>query len=67
MAKLGSDKHPLVVRVQTMERLAEVVGLCDDHGWEVIGGVEPDEPEDISDLRRALQQERAAKLPAPKP
>ena len=44
MAKLGSNKKPAVVRVQTEERALEITRLCDEHGWIVIAGVEPDEP-----------------------
>lgn len=55
MAKLGSDKHPAVVRVQTEQRATQVVRLCDEHGWKVIAGIEPDKPEDISDVERLLR------------
>ena len=53
MAKLGSEKRPLVVRVQTEERASEIVSICDEHGWHYIG-FEPDKPEDISDVERLL-------------
>lgn len=54
MAKLGSAKHPAIVRVQIYERGEEIVSLCNQRGWQVIVGVEPDEPEDISDLEKLL-------------
>ncbi|HLC16396.1 MAG TPA: PBPRA1643 family SWIM/SEC-C metal-binding motif protein [Thermodesulfovibrionia bacterium] len=54
MAKLGSDKRPLVVRVQTDERAREIASICHEHGWKYIIGFEPDEPEDISDVERLL-------------
>lgn len=54
MAKLGSEERPAVVRVQTMERAEEILTLCDKHGWEVIVGIEPDKPENISNVERLL-------------
>lgn len=50
MAKLGSDKRPAVVRVQTMPKGEEIVALCEKHHWKVIVGIEPDKPEDLSDI-----------------
>ncbi len=52
MAKLGTKKHPAVVHVQTEARAAEIMGVCNSNGWQVIVGIEPDEPEDISDVER---------------
>ena len=52
MAKLGTEKRPVVVRVQTEARMHEVVSICEEHGWKFIVGIEPDKPEDISDVRR---------------
>ncbi|HUE00465.1 MAG TPA: SEC-C metal-binding domain-containing protein [Bryobacteraceae bacterium] len=60
MAKLGTKKHPAVVRVGSTELAAEIVSLCQDHGWQVIAGVEPDQPEDISDVEKLLRREREA-------
>jgi SWIM/SEC-C metal-binding protein len=54
MAKLGTEKKPAVVRVQTEERLREVGSIFEKHGWIFIAGLEPDKPEDISDLERLL-------------
>lgn len=54
MTKLGSDKKPAVARVQTMERAEEITSLCNKRGWKVIVGIEPDKPEDISDVERLL-------------
>ncbi len=42
------------------------VGLqtyCRSHGWQVIVGIEPDKPEDISDVRRLMNQ--PVSLPEP--
>ena len=54
MARLGSHKRPAVVRVQSSERAAEITAICDEHGWKVIAGIEPDVPEDTSDVDRLL-------------
>jgi len=52
MAKLGSKKHPAVVHVETQERAAEILSLCNANGWQVIVGIESDKPEDISDVEK---------------
>ena len=57
MAKLGSHQRPAVVRVQSREEAEELVALADERGWQVIVGVEPDEPEDLSDLRKLMNAE----------
>jgi len=54
MTKLGTDKRPTVIRVKTAERAEEIIALCNDRGWEVIAGIEPNKPEDISDVERLL-------------
>ena len=54
MPKLGSTKRPIIVRVQTEERLEEIAATCNEHGWHFIAGLEPHKPEDITDLERAL-------------
>ncbi len=54
MAKLGTEKKPLIFRVQTEERLAEIASICQEHNWKFIGGLEPDKPEDIGDVEYML-------------
>jgi len=54
MAKLGSEKRPVIVRVQTQERAAEVAAICNEHGWHYLIGFEPDKAEDISDVEKLL-------------
>ena len=63
MAKLGSKKRPAVVRVHSQTRAAEILALCDARGWQVVVGVEPDEPEDISDVKRLMRKATAVKRP----
>ena len=54
MTKLGSKENPAVVHVETMERAGEIVAFCDKKNWQVIVGIEPDKPEDLSDIERLL-------------
>ena len=54
MAKLGTDKKPAIVRVQNEHRAQEVSSIFDKNGWIFILGIEPDKPEDISDLDKLL-------------
>jgi SWIM/SEC-C metal-binding protein len=54
MARLGSEKRPIWARVQTMERAEEIASICDARGWKFTAGIEPDQPEDITDLNRLL-------------
>jgi len=66
MAKIGTKKRPAVVRVATEERAYQIMNLCNQQGIQVIGGIEPDKPEDISDIERALrwaEPAKAAKAP----
>jgi SWIM/SEC-C metal-binding protein len=54
MAELGTEKHPIIVRVQTQDKASLVAETCTEHGWHYICGIEPDKPEDLTDLDRAL-------------
>jgi hypothetical protein len=42
MAKLGDNKKPAIVRVATEERALEIYALCENNGWKVVIGIEPD-------------------------
>jgi SWIM/SEC-C metal-binding protein len=53
-AKLGTEKRPAVVNVQTKKRLEEVASIFEKKGWEYTIGLEPDKPEDITDLEILL-------------
>lgn len=50
MARLGTKAHPAVLRTQSEERARELFEHCTERGWNVIVGVEPDKPEDITDM-----------------
>lgn len=49
-AKLGTEKNPAVVRVQTEKRMKEVAAIFEEHGWKFTIELEPDKSEDITDL-----------------
>ncbi|MNW62858.1 hypothetical protein D3C74_410150 [compost metagenome] len=36
------------------DRVHEIYVMCKEHGWKVVIGIEPDKPEDISDVHRLL-------------
>ena len=50
----GREKKPAVVHVQTEERLKEVRSIFEERGWKYIIELEPDKPEDITDLEILL-------------
>jgi len=54
IAKLGTVKKPAVVNVQTEGRLKEVASIFEKNGWEYTIELEPDKPEEITDLERLL-------------
>ena len=57
-AKLGTEKRPAVVHVQTEERLKELVSIFEEHGWQYTIGLEPDKPEDIIDLEILMNPQK---------
>jgi SWIM/SEC-C metal-binding protein len=61
VARLWMEKHPTVVRVQNVERAQEIAALCMAHGIHYIIGLEPNEPEDVIDLGRALSPAEPSK------
>jgi SWIM/SEC-C metal-binding protein len=58
LAKLGTEEHPAIVRLQSQERAAAVYFGCIERGWHVIAGVEPDKPEDLTDIELLLYAEK---------
>jgi SWIM/SEC-C metal-binding protein len=52
--KIGTEKRPAVVNVQTEERLKEVASIFEEKGWNYTIELEPDKPEDITDLEILL-------------
>ena len=55
MARLGTEKRPVRARVQTEDRAGEIAALCEEHGWKFIMGIEPDKPENVSDIQKLLR------------
>lgn len=53
-AKLGTEKNPAAVTVQTEKRLKEVAAAFAKAGWIYHIKLEPDKPEDIADLTRLM-------------
>ncbi len=51
-AKIGTEKNPAVATVQTEKRMKEVALIFEKNGWKYTIGLEPDKPEDITDLER---------------
>ena len=54
MARLGSTKRPLCVRVANDQQLRAVAEQCDRLGLHFIAELAPNEPEDLRDLEAAL-------------
>ncbi len=58
IAKLGSEKNPAIIRVQSEARFTEVSAAFEKHGWNCRIGIEPDKPEDVGDLERLLHPQK---------
>jgi SWIM/SEC-C metal-binding protein len=52
--KLGTEKNPAAVNVQTEQRMKEVASIFEKNGWKFTIELEPDKPEDITDLEILL-------------
>ena len=57
-AKLGTEKRPAVVHVQTEERLKELASIFEENGWKYTIGLEPDKPEDIIDFEILINPQK---------
>ena len=57
-AKLGTEKNPAVLRVQTEERLKEVASIFQEKGWKYTIELEAEKPEDTADLKRLLNPQQ---------
>ena len=53
-AKLGTEKNPAVVTVKTEKRLNEVKEQFKEKGWKYTIELEPDKPEDLTQLELLL-------------
>ena len=54
IGKLGTEMKPAVVTVQTEKRLKEVTATFQKRGWKYKAELDPDKPENITDLTRLL-------------
>jgi len=57
-ARLGTAENPAVVNVQSEARFKEVAATLEEHGWKYRIALEPEKPEDVSDLQRLLNPVR---------
>jgi len=62
MAKLGTEKRPIIARVNTDETARYVAEKCLQNNWQYIIGFEPDKPEDITDLEKMLNPSKPIKV-----
>ena len=56
MPRLGTRDNPAVVRVATQEKARAIIDLCNEHGWIVIAGIEPDKAENVGDIELLMNQ-----------
>jgi len=54
MAKLGTVKNPAIVHVKDLDRANEVAEIFEQYDWKYIIGLEPEKPENVSDLVELL-------------
>ena len=52
--KLGTEINPAVVSVQTKKRVKELESTFEKNGWKYKIELEPEKPEDITDLELLL-------------
>ena len=57
-AKLGTKKNPAVVNVQTEKRVKELESVFEENGWKYKIELEPDKPEDITNLEILLNPQK---------
>jgi len=57
-AKLGTKMRPAIVNVKTEERLKELSAVFEENGWEYTIELEPDKPEDVTDLEILLNPQK---------
>mgnify|MGYP001815985291 CR=1 FL=1 len=49
-ARLGTPKNPAAVTVKTKKRQKEVISIFEKNGWSHTVELDPDKPEDVTDL-----------------
>ncbi len=63
MDKLGKPSNPIKFRVQNSDRANELAAICEENNWIFIGGIEPEEEDDISELEYMLNPKAFKKQP----
>lgn len=58
VARLGSEKNPAIIHVQSEARLHEVSATFEKHGWHFRIDIEADKAEDVGDLERLLHPQK---------
>lgn len=58
VAKLGSEKNPAMIRVQSEARFQELSATFEKHGWNYRVEIAPDKPEEVGDLERLLHPQK---------
>lgn len=54
MKKLGTKNNPIRFRVSNESKFQKIAEICNRKNWTFIAGIEPDEPEDISEFEYML-------------
>ena len=57
-SKLGTEKNPAVINVQTEERVKELESVFIKNSWKYKIELEPDKPEDITNLEILLNPQK---------
>jgi len=57
-AKLGTETNPALVNVQTEKRVKELESIFKKNGWKYTIDLEPDKPEDITNLEILLNPQK---------
>ena len=57
-ARVGTKMNPAIVNVQTKKRAAELESIFEKNGWKYKIELEPDKPEDITDLEALLNPQK---------
>lgn len=53
-AKLGTERNPATVNLQTEARVKELEAVFEENGWKYSIELDPDKPEDIDELEILL-------------
>jgi SWIM/SEC-C metal-binding protein len=64
MVRYGGSRRSLVLRARSPERAAQLLEKCDQLGRKAVVGIEPDKPEDITDLERVLNRSSVTRVPS---